>query len=386
MATAPSSQKAGDRPISFVLMDKNTGVQTIVPLYIRPEDMTMTSPSRNVVHQTLGGAWLDSFGEGVANITISGHTGWHRDSMSYPGGGDSLDGVERMKLLRSTVFDRWHQGRASAVANGVDPGNVRLIFADGLNDLSHEVAPGPFTLKRNKSRPLLAMYQIPLTVIGKSDASISIVTEKSGVLGLDSLVQSINKITAFEKAIRGTLGAWLGPIQQSLSALSALTGAVLQAVRAAITAGAEISAPLLEVAATLTSIGMNIYSTVAAIAGAPAKLMASVMQVSSAFSNAFCLLRNVFRAKGQLLDYSSLYGASNCSSTSGGRPVSPYAFSNPFEAIYSTGKAPVAVSGSAQAAVRAINSSDPVLSPLATPGMIDAIASITAGVSVEAVA
>src|ERR1035437_1247118 len=52
------------------------GISNGHTLTVNPEDLTVTEPSRVAVQQTMGGAWVDSFGPGLRTINISGVTGW----------------------------------------------------------------------------------------------------------------------------------------------------------------------------------------------------------------------------------------------------------------------------------------------------------------------
>lgn len=76
--SAPPSQKAGDRPITFVL-EVDGRIASQVTLALRPEDLSRTDSSSVTVHHTLAGAWADNFGPGLASIQISGTT-----SASWP--------------------------------------------------------------------------------------------------------------------------------------------------------------------------------------------------------------------------------------------------------------------------------------------------------------
>lgn len=139
----PRSQKAEVRPISFTL--NSGGNFSSGNLLIRPEDLTRTEPSRLSVTQTFGGAWADNFGRGVGTLTISGHTGW--------GQGNRFSGFDEFQSLYARVYQGWH-------AAG---GQAELVFADALDEFVWIVAPQVFTLKRNRQRPLLMMYNIVLT-------------------------------------------------------------------------------------------------------------------------------------------------------------------------------------------------------------------------------
>ncbi|MFZ4538522.1 hypothetical protein [Propionivibrio sp.] len=166
MATSslPDSLKADARPISFCL--HNTAVDgppLIFPLFVRPEDLSITYPSRLAVTQTFGedGAWADSFGQGVKSISLSGITGWGGPRVN--GGTD--DGYQHFVKLHKTVFTEWHRMRKEVAKAGNDPDKVLLILSDGLDHLNWVVAPQQFVLKRNKSRPLLAQYAITMHML-----------------------------------------------------------------------------------------------------------------------------------------------------------------------------------------------------------------------------
>jgi hypothetical protein len=129
-ANTPQSQKSDAKPISFHLLDPGASAPvTDITLFVRPEELTRTDPSRTSVTQTLGGAWGstwgskwgDEFGAGIATINISGTTGWRTDS-------DAKDGLQRLTDLKTLVFDKWHAGRLAAYKNDMDPNTVQLIF------------------------------------------------------------------------------------------------------------------------------------------------------------------------------------------------------------------------------------------------------------------
>lgn len=123
------------------------------------------------VQQTLGGAWIDTFGPGIATINISGHTGWRTGAQWEA----------EFKKLREVAFTGWH----AAVEASKDPEKEYLQFVDVLDSRCVYVVPLSFSLKRNKNRPLLAMYNISFSVIrdagsaGSGGAS-SVPTETPG--------------------------------------------------------------------------------------------------------------------------------------------------------------------------------------------------------------
>lgn len=374
-----SSQKAEDCPISFILDDQSGGGGLdSVTLYIRPEDMTRVHPSRLSVNQTLDGAWIDSFGEGLEKTTISGILGWRT-------GADGKDGATRLQEMREKVYHAWHTRRKAAIERGNDPNKVKLFFVDALNDYIRIVAPEVFEIKRNKSRPLLGSYRIAFTAVGGGTiAGVKLTSSSLGLpgvdpsgFGLDSLMGSINSITT---SING-MTAWvnktvLAPVQ----AFMRLTSRVLTTVHTLINSGQALAGSLMNVARAITQAGVNVFRTFAAIIGIPAAAKAALMGVASAYSNSFCVLRNALRSLATYEDYNNLYGSSNCSSTAGGSPPSPYLGTNAFFAVAPSVKQTVGVSVPASTNLSALSKSDTVLAPM-TPFQIgSALSSINSGV------
>ena len=373
---APTSQKAGERPISFYLTDAS-GAATSISLVLRPEDLTRAEPSRLNVQQTLGGAWADNFGPGISTINISGHTGWR--------GGYSLDGQALFSQLRDTVFTQWHAKRAAAVANGTSPDDVRLIFADSLDQISVRVAPGQFVLKRNRARPLLMMYQFNMTVLGDDVAPPA--TEADGVpsdpffSGLDSLADSLRRGEDFLGQAQGVIQSnFIGPVTGILNVANTAMGKVLNILGGADRVIIGQASQLVSFAGDINMAARNAFYTYNAIVGQGAIASMAVSEVASAFDNAFCVLRNVFRVANLYPDYSDVYGSSNCSSTSGGDPLSPLRLQNAFESIVPIQTSPVAVSPAAQSAISRLRAADPVLAPMTTTDLGNAMSDIGNGV------
>lgn len=380
----PSSQKAEVRPISFVLDDQATGgPPASVDLVIRPEDLTRNDPSRLNVQQTLGGAWADNFGPGVPTILISGHTGWRPTFASGDGG-------ERFQQLYDQVYVQWHERRAAAVQMGIDPDLVKLVFADALDDFSVVVAPMAFTLQRSRSRPLLYQYRINLTVLGDDVDGGGLFGALGGLFnadvleaaGLDSLTASINEITAAINDVHHWVDRTLvAPVRTFMQQTARLYGAV----RGAVAAVDGIAGSLISVAQMTAQAGINIFRSVAAVANLPSQIRARLMQVSGAYTNIFCVLRNALRQQIYYEDYSPIFGASNCSSTSGGRPISVLSGQNPFYSVVPTrAPLPVTLTESAQSSLRTLAANDPVLTPMSPLALRSAVTNVADGMAVAA--
>lgn len=378
--SAPSSQKAQFRPISFVL-DTQDGPET-VNLLIRPEDFTRVDPSRMNVQQTLGGAFADSFGPGLPTISLSGHTGWRR-------GSDDQDGEERFLRLKDQVFDRWHALRALAVAQGNDPNDVQLVYADALDNFACVVAPNNFVLRRSRSRPLLLQYQISLTVINQDIDQLSYLQYGAGLdpeqiqaLGLDSLTASINEIASFTQDIQNFIDSTIAaPVKSFMQQSQRLFGAVKNAIASV----NGVASSVLNVARSIAVAGINIFRTIQAVTSIPSLVRARLMQITGAYTNIFCVLKNAISQRIYYPDYTPLFGSSNCSSTSGGRPMSSLAGVNPFYSVTPTsGPSIVTMSNTAQSSLSVLTRTDPVLAPMTTADLGSNVKYLSDGMAVAA--
>lgn len=389
MATGPTprSQKAGDRPIGFLLHDLAADTEPFAfNLVIRPEDLTRTETSRLAVQQTLGGAWADNFGRGLANITISGHTGW-RGTVRLG------DGLAIFQQLRDQVFLQWHSKREDAIGRGNDPDLVKLIFADALDDYAAVVAPLSFVLKRSKTRPLLAQYQIGMTVLSEDVDLQSSVNPLFASIGadaaaIDSLSASIGIVQGSQLGGLDGMLAGLGAASQQFAALTASVFKQVNGMVNGIQGGINsVVEPLVGVAANLAVAGRNIFQTISAIESIPSRLKADVMRLAGAYSNILCIFSNLFNGTFFYADYSSLFGASNCSSTSGGRPISQFMNSNGLEAAFfpnpNTNISVFRINGTANSALLATSGIDPVLAPPPTAFLRDAMKVINNGFTVN---
>jgi hypothetical protein len=376
--SAPSSQQSGVRPISFVLVDNSNPNGSILAsntltLYVRPEDLTRGDTSRLNVQQTLGGTvWADNFGPGVPTINISGHTGWRRPDDPSLG---SDDGVARFKKLRDQVFTNWHERRQVAIQNGKDPdATVQLQFADQLDSIAAVVAPMNFDLRRSRARPLLMQYQIRMIVTQDNIAqpritqSVGNLTNSRATLttaqkisaGLASLNSSINDITSLSIQVRTYVdGSIAGQIFQFMTQTAAVFNAVIQGFSSPF----GLTNSLISTAQLTANCGVNIFRSLASIAVLQFS-KAPLMEISESYSNAACVLANVFPAQPTYPDYRPLYGSSNCSSTNGGSPPSIFAGLNPFQ-FTNPQQVPDAIVSSLQAtaAMQNMASTDIVLSP-----------------------
>jgi hypothetical protein len=381
--TPPASQK--NRPISFVLDDRamKTPIQW-VPLVVRPEDLTRTQPSRMSLHQTMGNpgesiGWVDSFGAGLPTVSISGHTGWRQAS------GQDMDGAAQFQRLQAMVFDVYHLLRQAAVDNGANPADVKLLFVDELDSFSYEVIPMSFVLRRSKSRPLLMQYNIQMQAVStvpevpsKSVSGLGDVFSGLGALGgaLRNIANFIGKVVSGIRAFIGRAAAVVGKF---VGVVVAVCNAVRSVVGSLVNGARGIANDLVGIARSMAVAGRNVFATIAAIASIPAELKHSVQRVGAAFNEVACILANSLGAKGKRYpNYSDVYGASNCSSTTGGRPASVLADTNVFDQMRPLNN-PVVMSSAASASLAALERNDPVLAPMSIEEIARNAENVSAG-------
>lgn len=387
-STPPPDQRAGKRPISFVL-DAAGSLSAPVTLIIRPEDLTRNEPTRATVHATLGrdvSGWVDHFGEGLPSLTISGHTGWR--------GAGSVNGEQAFKDLNNLVQHDYSKAKQAAIDAGTDPALVKLLFVDMLDDFAWSVAPMQFILRRSKSRPLLHQYNITLQAIStKVDNPLVMLPDRGTVTaGLTSLGGAIGTLKRYVGTIQGLVSRAVGFVQGVLSPIAStaksfanLSTQVFQmvsdgvgAVRGASTA---VTNDLIGIAADMAKVGVNVFRTISAITGLPASIKADLARVASAYNEVLCIFKNSLRPGTVYEDYSDLYGASNCSSTTGGHPASIYANKNPFDFLRRD-TSPIGVTGEAKSGISSLSRFDPVLAPMAIPEINRNMIAVVNGVKV----
>lgn len=371
MATAPTDQRAGVKPIAFVL-DNNGTLSQPLTLQIRPEDLSRADPARATVHQTLGRGvqgWVDNFGAGLPTITISGHTGWRTSA------GTGADGIAGFTALGRLLTVTYHEAKQAAINAGMDPAGVRLLFCDMLDGFTLSVSPQQFSLKRNKSSPLLMRYNIVMQAVSLNVEEIRIEQPDLGSVGngLLALDRTMTALASYAPAtgpgpldglLDGIFGDFGGVISGFIRGVNGAIGAVIGFVDSAKALATSTANKLIGFASDLAGVGLNLFRALNSIRDLPTGLQAEVNRVASAFNELVCIFANSLAPRPVYETYNGLYGASNCSSTVGGRPPSPYANLNVFSLIMDGGSGNLSVSSEAMASIAAVRAMDPVLAPM----------------------
>lgn len=377
----PPSQKF--RPIGFFLTG-GAGSAVRLDLPVRPEELTKTEPARTNAVQTLGGAYVDAFGAGLATITLSGHCGWR--------GAYFLSGEDVFFALRDTVFVEWCRRIEAAAAAGTDPASVSLFYVDTLNNVRHLVAPKSFVMRRSRSSPLLIRYQITLTVLddgtpfGLLDTIISALSNPlrwlAGVTGMTNTLVTLN--TYLGTGLR-MLGAARQVATQVLGIGISLLGTVRDVARQVRGVFEGPDTLLLDTARAFSQAARNAFSALAGVPSISNTDRAALMGIAAAFNDSYCNLWNSFGVGRYFKSYDDLYGASNCSSTGGGRPASIYAETgaNPFSDMFPSIPNPVTVTAEATAAMATL-AAEPLRLAGSETETANLLAPIAAGVRIAA--
>jgi len=368
----PTDQRAGIRPIAFVLQNGGS-IGAPVTLKVRPEDLTRTEPSRINVTQTLGrdvSGWVDNFGQSLPSVTISGHTGWRTSA------GSGEDGAEAFERLNELVVHEYHAAKQAAIDAGIDPATVKLLFVDMLDNFAWNVAPMQFTLRRSKSRPLLFQYSIQMQAIATSiDTQFQFLPNfgsfAGGKLALGGV---LGKLIGFARDVQNWVAKAiafkdkaLAPIALTVKTFMGMANVVLSVVNSIVDSpkllASSTAGSLIGIAKDMASVGLGVFRTVSNIAGLPSDLKANLVQVAGAYNEVICIFSNALKPGKVYENFEGIYGASNCSSTTGGRQASAYVNSNVF-GLLQDGSVPVSLSSGAYSSMQAIGRTDPVLAPM----------------------
>ncbi len=332
-------------------------------LKLRPEELTRTDISRSTVTQTLGGAFIDSFGKGLPTVQISGHTGWRGRTAAEMG-------PAYFEKLKKFVYDDWHTSRATALKNNSDPDKIKLIFSDLLDNFQWVVVPMNFTLKRNTSNPLLSYYQMNLAWV--SDYVAEDYGVFSGIKSIDDILKSMDaalaKIDNFAAELESDIDGFFDPITDGIKAAMNVAFKINQQARSLVGSGSRIldsvTGNLINTATGLSYAAANMLGAIIAVGSFPEYAKFRLMNTKSAWMNLFCIFQNSIRPQRLLPNFNDVYGASLCSSTTGGRPLLKFQNANTFENVLPLNQSGTfTMNNGAVNAMNQINGFDTVISP-----------------------
>lgn len=133
---------------------KNNGVSKYRhTLLVNPSDMSVDEPHRATVTQTLGGAYLSLFGQGLHTVTISGVTGYNARTNTE---GVVTDGYQEIQNLRKKFYRDFITTYAP---------QYEMFWYDWENEEYYKVIPLSFRVQRSVSEPNLYRYEIQFTTL-----------------------------------------------------------------------------------------------------------------------------------------------------------------------------------------------------------------------------
>ncbi len=131
-------------------------------------DLQFTRAIRTTATQTIQGAYIDNFGLGIGQLTLTGHTGWQRGQGSY--NGQPVDGWEAYQALWYDIIDYYF---ALQSAQATQPPQVTMQFSNDVDALFLTVVPtsqpNPKTLLRSKTKPYLYQYALSFYVVSDNN-------------------------------------------------------------------------------------------------------------------------------------------------------------------------------------------------------------------------
>ena len=122
---------------------------------INPENYDIKLQNRMNLVYTKGGAFIDLFGEGVKEISISGTTGLSGQS------GDQNEGFNKIKELKSMIEENFNNIQDGA------PVEDFLNFYNHTDGEAYVTVPVRFNVLRNVNQPLLYKFDLFLYAIRK---------------------------------------------------------------------------------------------------------------------------------------------------------------------------------------------------------------------------
>ena len=126
--------------------------QTVWECYVNPEQLEISYPTRGQIIQTLGGAYVDSFGYGLPSGQLSGTFGWGKDAYGKTG-------LSRLADLKA-LYENWQESTVAL------PTDSQLLVTYGRNGgvASYNVFLTVYwqklVISRSRASPLLANYTL----------------------------------------------------------------------------------------------------------------------------------------------------------------------------------------------------------------------------------
>lgn len=143
--------------LTFEVAKRGIGTIYRHTLLVNPQEFTQVEPARNTVTQTLGGAFVQDFGQGLPQVTISGITGYKaRKNVD----GEVRDGFEEFRHFRETIYRMFIRNNEA---------DLVMYWYNWEDEEYYAIQPHTFRLQRNKAEPLLYRYEFNFTCLRRAN-------------------------------------------------------------------------------------------------------------------------------------------------------------------------------------------------------------------------
>lgn len=133
---------------------KNKGKQKYRhTMLVNPQDMSVSEPARVSVQQTLGGAYIANFGQGIHNVTISGTTGYNARINAE---GRKTDGYSELQDIRRKLYRDFIRTKSS---------QLEMFWYNWEDQEYYKIYPTNFRVMRNHAEPTLYRYEMSFTTL-----------------------------------------------------------------------------------------------------------------------------------------------------------------------------------------------------------------------------
>lgn len=129
-------------------------------------DIQFQRAIRTTATQTIQGAWIDDFGLGIGQLTVTGHTGWAGIVGGYAENGGPVTPCNGFEAFQHLWYDLIEYYFALESAQVQQPPAVTMQWFNNIDEQFFVVKPtNALQLLRSKSKPYLYQYTLSFWVL-----------------------------------------------------------------------------------------------------------------------------------------------------------------------------------------------------------------------------
>jgi hypothetical protein len=358
------------RHFTFILSNSLGGgnAVTSLQLNINPEDMSVDNPYRVNAVQTMGGAFVDVWGDGIRRLIIRGHTGWRTHNTTV----QRQDGFDNIFTLRDNIINKYFEIRlqsSNSFSQEEIESKLKLTLVDELHNTAYVIVPEVFRLLRNKARPLLHMYEAAFIVQNNKPpkeltSALDLLRGKDDI----SIAKEMDRLGDRFSAIKDQLASIHRPFKDALgklvdtgTGLTSMFSSILQA-KQKFTQGIDGIRSIAQQATQAIHSAIGTIQSFADLSPVVSDVKLMIYEVKSIYKDLECLLNQV--KHGGLYVYTGIVGSTACAALYGA-PTSTLAGTvNSFDVLTqaeqktSIGQAASSITAKAQVAIDVVDQFD----------------------------